>query len=100
MLFFFQTELAEDEELYGFKIVFHGQGNRSYSLAAESQESMEQWMKALACAPYDYMKLMVAELQRQLDQMDGKCSSTTLPVICSAALMVKYMMETECLVVA
>lgn len=28
---------------------------------------MEQWMKALACASYDYMKLMVAELQRQLD---------------------------------
>ncbi|KAK3909469.1 Lysine-specific demethylase RSBN1L [Frankliniella fusca] len=66
-------ELAEDEELYGFKIVFHGQGNRSYSLAADSQESMEQWMKALACAPYDYMKLMVSELQRQLDQMDD-CS--------------------------
>lgn len=66
------AELAEDEELYGFKIVFHGQGNRSYALASDSQESMEQWMKALACAPYDYMKLMVAELQRQLDQMDGK----------------------------
>lgn len=65
------SELAEDEELYGFKIVFHGQGNRSYALASDSQESMEQWMKALAQAPYDYMKLMVAELQRQLDQMDG-----------------------------
>lgn len=33
---------------------------------------MEQWMKALACASYDYMKLMVAELQRQLDEMEGK----------------------------
>ncbi|KAJ1530761.1 hypothetical protein ONE63_005615 [Megalurothrips usitatus] len=71
-------ELAEDEELYGFKIVFHGQGNRSYALAADSQESMEQWMKALACAPYDYMKLMVAELQRQLDQMDD-CSPVLPP---------------------
>lgn len=28
-------------------------------------------MKALACASYDYMKLMVAELQRQLDEMEG-----------------------------
>lgn len=71
-------ELAEDEELYGFKIVFHGQGNRSYALAADSQESMEQWMKALAQAPYDYMKLMVAELQRQLDQMDD-CSPVLPP---------------------
>ncbi|XP_046987268.1 sesquipedalian-1-like [Schistocerca americana] len=63
-------ELAEDEDQFGFKIVFHGPGNRSYVLGAESQESMEQWMKALACASYDYMKLMVAELQRQLDEME------------------------------
>lgn len=28
-------------------------------------------MKALACAGYDYMKLMVAELQRQLDDIEG-----------------------------
>jgi hypothetical protein len=66
------AELAEDEEQFGFKIVFHGTGNRSYTLGAESQESMEQWMKALACASYDYMKLMVAELQRQLDEMEGE----------------------------
>lgn len=30
-------ELAEDEEQFGFKIVFHGLNNRSYVLAAESQ---------------------------------------------------------------
>jgi hypothetical protein len=65
------VELAEDEEQFSFKIVFHGAGNRSYVLGAESQESMEQWMKALACASYDYMKLMVADLQRQLDEMEG-----------------------------
>ncbi|GLH10837.1 hypothetical protein R5R35_004169 [Gryllus longicercus] len=69
-------ELAEDEEQFGFKIVFHGTGNRSYTLGAESQESMEQWMKALACASYDYMKLMVAELQRQLDEME-ECDAVT-----------------------
>lgn len=27
-------------------------------------------MKALACASYDYMKIMVAELQRQLDAVE------------------------------
>nr|CAD7259220.1 unnamed protein product [Timema shepardi] len=69
-------ELAEDEEQFGFKIMFHGAGNRSYILGAESQESMEQWMKALACASYDYMKLMVAELQRQLDEME-ECEAIT-----------------------
>ncbi|XP_075220942.1 inositol phosphatase interacting protein [Lycorma delicatula] len=69
-------ELAEDEEQFSFKIVFHGPGNRSYTLGADSQEAMEQWMKALACASYDYMKLMVAELQRQLDEMEGSVKTS------------------------
>nr|CAI5851129.1 unnamed protein product [Callosobruchus analis] len=69
-------ELAEDEEQFCFKIEFHGTNNRSYVLGAESQEAMEQWMKALACAGYDYMKLMVAELQRQLDDIE----ETPLPL--------------------
>lgn len=64
--------MDEDDEQFSFKIEFHGTNNRSYVLGAESQESMEQWMKALACASYDYMKLMVAELQRQLDDIEGK----------------------------
>ncbi|XP_046390081.1 sesquipedalian-1 isoform X2 [Ischnura elegans] len=63
-------ELAENEEQYGFKIVFHGSGNRSYLLGAESQESMEAWMKALACASYDYLKVLVADLQRQLEEAE------------------------------
>ncbi|XP_018570829.1 sesquipedalian-1 [Anoplophora glabripennis] len=69
-------ELAEDDEQFSFKVEFHGTNNRSYILGAESQESMEQWMKALACAGYDYMKLMVAELQRQLDDIE----ETPLPL--------------------
>ncbi|KAF4532540.1 hypothetical protein B566_EDAN010832 [Ephemera danica] len=67
-----------DEEQFGFKIVFHGAGNRSYTLAADSQDSMEGWMKALACAGYDFMKLMVAELQRQLDDLE-ECG-TAIPM--------------------
>lgn len=31
---------------------------------------MEQWMRALTCAGYEYMKLMVAELQRQLTEIE------------------------------
>lgn len=37
---------------------------------------MEQWMRALTCAGYEYMKLMVAELQRQLNEIErskGNC---------------------------
>uniref|UniRef100_L7M763 PH domain-containing protein n=1 Tax=Rhipicephalus pulchellus TaxID=72859 RepID=L7M763_RHIPC len=75
------VELAENEEMFAFKVVFHGAGNRMYMLSADTQESMEAWMKALACASYDYMKLMVAELQRQLSQVAeaerlAKCGNT------------------------
>ncbi|KAK9885342.1 hypothetical protein WA026_010840 [Henosepilachna vigintioctopunctata] len=62
-------ELVDDEEQFCFKIDFHGPNSRSYILGTDTQESMEQWMKALACSSYDYMKLMVAELQRQLDDI-------------------------------
>lgn len=64
-------ELAEDGEQYCFQIVFHGINNRTYHLSAESQDLMERWMKALTCAGYEYMKLMVAELQRQLNEIEG-----------------------------
>ncbi|XP_045477615.1 sesquipedalian-1-like [Harmonia axyridis] len=63
-------ELIDDEEQFCFKIDFHGSTNRCYILGTDSQESMEQWMKALACSSYDYMKLMVAELQKQLDDIE------------------------------
>jgi len=62
-------ELAESEmeEHFCFKILFP---SRSYILSAESHEVMEQWMKSLACASYDYIKFMAAELQRQLNELN------------------------------
>lgn len=45
-------------------------------------------MKALTCAGYEYMKLMVAELQRQLDEIEEtKGNFLTMlinSIICSA----------------
>lgn len=70
------VELAEEGEQYCFQVIFHGPNNRTYYLSTESQSNMEQWMKALTCAGYDYMKLMVAELQRQLDEIEG-CKEKT-----------------------
>ena len=32
---------------------------------------MEEWMKAVTCASYDYMKVMVTELQKQVDELTG-----------------------------
>ncbi|XP_037027242.1 sesquipedalian-1 isoform X2 [Bradysia coprophila] len=70
-------ELAEDGEQYCFQVVFHGINNRTYFLSAESQDLMERWMKALTCAGYEYMKLMVSELQRQLEEIEGTKDATS-----------------------
>lgn len=75
-------ELASEDEDggvdYSFKIIFHGEKDRSYLLAAETQTLMEKWMKSLTCAGYEYMKLMVAELQRQLEELEhNKTTATT-----------------------
>lgn len=61
-------ELAQNEDQFSFQMVFNG--NRTYILSAESQETMELWMKALTCAGYEYKKLMLAELKRQLNELE------------------------------
>ncbi|CRK99035.1 CLUMA_CG011927, isoform A [Clunio marinus] len=62
----------EDTQQYCFQLVFHGENDRTYYMGAQSQTEMESWMKALTCASYDYMKLMVGELQRQLEEIDSR----------------------------
>lgn len=67
-------ELEENEtEKYCFNINFLG--NRSYVLSAEDQSSLESWMRALTCSGFDYMRLMVMELQRQLEEIDKSSES-------------------------
>ncbi|CAG9784038.1 unnamed protein product [Diatraea saccharalis] len=73
-------ELTE-EEAYSFKIVFQCEGGRTYFLCTNSQASMEAWMKTLACASYDYMKLMVAELQRQLDEAQAEAAAEAAALV-------------------
>lgn len=62
-------EIVDDESAFTFELVFPGHASRTYVLAAESQDEMESWMKAITCASYDYMKALVADLQRQLDDI-------------------------------
>ncbi|CAG2108527.1 unnamed protein product [Medioppia subpectinata] len=47
-----------------------GQQMRTYILGTDSQQDMESWMKALSCASYDYLKMIVAELQTRLDDIN------------------------------
>ncbi|RWS12109.1 sesquipedalian-1-like protein [Dinothrombium tinctorium] len=66
-----RVEIAENEtELFSFHIVFIGPGTRCYVLGTDTQENMESWMKALSCASHHYLKMIVAELQRQLDEIN------------------------------
>ncbi|ESO82434.1 hypothetical protein LOTGIDRAFT_98681, partial [Lottia gigantea] len=62
-------ELDENSDNFTFQIAFAPAGCRTYIISAESQELMESWMKALSCAGYDYVRLMVSELQNQLNDL-------------------------------
>lgn len=65
------VELAENADKFSFELTFLGSGARTYVLAADSQEEMEEWMQVLACASYDYMRCAVEELQRQMDELNA-----------------------------
>ncbi|XP_016978337.2 uncharacterized protein LOC108044003 isoform X1 [Drosophila rhopaloa] len=61
-------ELSNEVENYCFEIAFNG--NRTYILSADNQESMETWMKALTCAGYEYKRIIMAELKRELHEIE------------------------------
>ncbi|NWZ43725.1 SESQ1 protein, partial [Brachypodius atriceps] len=63
------VELCESAESFAFAIRFGGIKSRTYVLAAESQEAMESWVKSLSRASFDYMRLVVRELEKQLQEM-------------------------------
>ncbi|EDW02885.1 sesquipedalian-1 [Drosophila grimshawi] len=63
-----ELSLESDVDNYCFEIAFNG--NRTYILAADTHDSMEAWMKALTCAGYEYKRIIVAELQRQLQEIE------------------------------
>ncbi|XP_062814774.1 sesquipedalian-1 [Anolis carolinensis] len=63
------VELCEASEEFAFAIRFQGAKSRTYVLAAESQAAMEAWVKALSRASFGYMRLVVRELEKQLDEM-------------------------------
>ena len=74
------VELAENVDAFSFELVFPGSGCRTYVFATDTQEAMEDWMKTITCAGYEFMKLMVAELQRHVDELNMSGSSKTSPV--------------------
>ncbi|KAM4650781.1 sesquipedalian-2 [Discoglossus pictus] len=63
------VELCQSSEEFAFMVRFDSPGSRSYILSAESQEDMESWVKALSRANFDYMRLVVRELEKKLELM-------------------------------
>ncbi|KAM5238489.1 sesquipedalian-1 [Ctenodactylus gundi] len=63
------VELVEAAEEFAFAVRFAGARARTYVLAAESQAAMEGWVKALSRASFDYLRLVVRELEQQLASM-------------------------------
>ncbi|NXG20908.1 SESQ1 protein, partial [Grallaria varia] len=63
------VELCDSAEGFAFAIRFGGAKSRTYVLAAESQAAMESWVKSLSRASFDYMRLVVRELEKQLEEM-------------------------------
>lgn len=67
------VELCESEsEEFAFAVKFDCVKARVYKMAAESQAAMESWVKALSRASFDYMRLVVKELERQLEEVQGE----------------------------
>ncbi|NXV20023.1 SESQ1 protein, partial [Cepphus grylle] len=62
------VELCDSAEEFAFAIRFSGTKSRTYVLAAESQAAMESWVKSLSRASFDYMRLVVRELEKQLEE--------------------------------
>lgn len=63
------VELCESAEEFAFAIKFDCAKARVYKMAAETQAGMESWVKALSRASFDYMRLVVKELEQQLEQI-------------------------------
>ncbi|XP_071339410.1 sesquipedalian-1 [Trachinotus anak] len=63
------VELCESAEEFAFAIKFDCAKARVYKMAADSQAAMESWVKALSRASFDYMRLVVKELERQLEEI-------------------------------
>ncbi|XP_061458919.1 sesquipedalian-1 [Rhineura floridana] len=69
------VELCESTEEFAFAIRFDCAKSRTYVLAAESQAAMEGWVKSLSRASFDYLRLVVRELEKQLEEMQRGLSS-------------------------
>lgn len=68
------VELQESKsEPYTFEISYPSglPGSRTYTMAAENQESMEGWVRALSTAGFHYLRALVTELEGQFNKLNS-----------------------------
>ncbi|NXA49690.1 SESQ1 protein, partial [Nothocercus julius] len=73
------VELCDSRGEFAFAIRFGGAKSRTYVLAAESHAAMEAWVKALSRASFDYMRLVVRELEQQLARVQWGSNAERAP---------------------
>ncbi|XP_063820444.1 sesquipedalian-1 [Pseudophryne corroboree] len=72
-----RVELCESTEEFAFAIRFGYAKSRAYILAADSQSTMESWVKALSRANFEYIRLVVKDLQEQLTELQKSQTSSS-----------------------
>uniref|UniRef100_A0A3B4AL52 Sesquipedalian n=1 Tax=Periophthalmus magnuspinnatus TaxID=409849 RepID=A0A3B4AL52_9GOBI len=58
------VQLCESDEQFAFSLVWNEPGLRTYKFAAEDQESLEDWIKTLLSANYQYLALLLSDMER------------------------------------
>ena len=71
------VSVSEHEDQYAFELSFGGFGSRTYVLAADTQEEMEDWMRVLSRSSCSYLQIMIKLLQHQVADLNA--SSATKP---------------------
>ncbi|XP_026567950.1 sesquipedalian-1-like [Pseudonaja textilis] len=84
------VELQEStSEPHTFKICYRNVlPDQSYKMAAEDQETMEDWMRALSRAGFEYLRALVTKLEGQFHRLksqqyseeEASCKATDLPL--------------------
>ncbi|XP_060112812.1 sesquipedalian-1-like [Heteronotia binoei] len=69
------VELREStSEPYAFEISYPRglPGSRAYQMAAENQETLEGWVRALSTARFEYLRALAAELEGQFQMLKNQ----------------------------
>lgn len=61
--------MSESDDNNAFELSFGGSGTRTYVLAADTREEMDDWMQVLERSSCRYLQTMIAQLQRQVDDI-------------------------------